>query len=125
MVDKGGTYWVYTEQNGCPKRDEITLREDTLPILTLSADTTRCNDGPPLQLQAGPLQYRYRWSDGVTDANRLINQEGVYQVKAENSCGVSQRTVRVQVTDCQCQLHWPTAFTPNGDGLNDLLSETR
>ena len=120
-VSKAGVYRVYTEQNGCPKRDEITLRDAALPVFTLATDTTHCTDGEPLLLRAGPSAYQYRWSDGVSTATRTASQEGLYEVEAKNDCGAAKAAIRVQLTDCNCETFWPTAFTPNGDGLNDLL----
>ncbi|GAB4405291.1 MAG: hypothetical protein OHK0053_31180 [Microscillaceae bacterium] len=70
--------------------------------------------------------YTFAWSPGEETSNRLIirnqAQSGVYQVvvrDAEN-CPVLYATYNVDVR-CEPSLMVPTAFSPNQDGLNDVL----
>jgi gliding motility-associated-like protein len=121
-VAKHGTYWAYTEQNGCQKRDEITLTAAYPPQLRLPTDTTRCEDSPGIWLRAGPPAYRYRWSDGSTDSVRTLTSAGIYSVAAQNECGKAEVQIRLGVSNCRCAVYWPTAFTPNGDGTNDVFA---
>ncbi len=56
-----------------------------------------------------------------TDPIFYATQSGTYEVTLYN--GFTCRTVRIDVrNNCQPQIFAPTAFTPNGDGLNDAFA---
>lgn len=60
----------------------------------------------------------YRWSNGSSGVSMLAPSRGQYSLYAENMCG-SHRDTTVAV-ECQDKcVQFPSAFTPNQDGLND------
>lgn len=61
----------------------------------------------------------YLWNDGSTKPFFTITEPGNYWLKASNFCGSS--TAAIQIDKGTCQLLLPDAFTPNGDGLNDIF----
>ncbi len=61
----------------------------------------------------------YLWQDGSTLPNYTVTSAGVYSLKASNKCGTL--TSSIKITTGVCKLIMPSAFTPNGDGFNDLF----
>jgi gliding motility-associated-like protein len=62
----------------------------------------------------------YSWSNGETGDSIQISIPGIYSVEVSNICGTSSDTI--VITPCGAVYLVPTAFSPNGDGTNDLLS---
>ena len=65
------------------------------------------------------------WEDGTTVPFYEVNESGSYVVAITQpgTCVVLD-TIEVTLRDCvaECRIQAPTAFTPNGDGLNDAFS---
>ncbi|MCS6822328.1 MAG: gliding motility-associated C-terminal domain-containing protein [Microscillaceae bacterium] len=64
---------------------------------------------------------RYRWNTGDTTRTIAIRKSGRYTIRVidELEC-FSESTIDV-IDECFPGIYVPTAFTPNGDGLNDKL----
>jgi len=60
-----------------------------------------------------------RWQDGSTAPDYTVTQPGLYSLRAANGCGSVQD--EVIINRGLCKVFVPTAFTPNGDGKNDLF----
>ena len=114
-VKDPGTYWVKAYNGTCIGSDTIKVAQKTLPSVSLGRDTLLCN-GNVLQLSAGADTVL--WSTGVKGNSITVAQGGAYWAIATNVCGSVTDTVHVNYE--ACNIWFPTAFTPNNDGLNDL-----
>jgi len=63
----------------------------------------------------------YFWNIGATVPEITIAADGNYGLLAFNECSEDRRDFNVKFEKCNCNVFVPTAFTPNGDGLNDVF----
>ncbi len=119
LVTEPGTYYVAVTLDGCTVTDTIVISYLTTPQFTLGRDTTICR-GEVIQLQ--PLVQEpanYLWQDGSTQPAYNVKDTGIYSVEVSNICG--HYTDEIKIEQGLCSLMLPNAFTPNGDGLNDIF----
>lgn len=85
-ITQPGLYWVRVTQNGCIKRDSITVNFKPLPIVNLSSDTTLC-EGKIKLLNAFNTSATYQWQDMTSQPTLLATKLGSYYVTATlNGC---------------------------------------
>jgi gliding motility-associated-like protein len=128
------TVMVY-ENNGCPKPGADTVRITVEPPINLAVTRdTSVVVGQPLTLNASGAS-RYLWTPGTGISNEEIAnpvfnfsqpaENITYQVLGYNDAGCRDSlTVRIRVFANAPSIYVPTAFTPNGDGLNETLKPT-
>jgi gliding motility-associated-like protein len=113
-----GKYHVTASLNGCTAADTIAVNYQYLPRFSLGRDTVLCVG---LNLTLAPVVpgAQYQWQDGSTAPQYTVTKPGTYSVQVTNNCGSMQD--QIVVGSGLCQLMMPNAFTPNGDGANDLF----
>ncbi len=97
-----------------------------LSISVAPAPVVKLTDKPYLcvgevsTLDAGPDYAAYLWQNGSTGRYFDVSDEGIYYVTVTDTLGCKgSDTARIKV--CDAAFYVPNAFSPNGDGLNDIF----
>lgn len=137
QVQSGGTgsYWAQILQNGCidstrqyeiaysstPKANFNLTRDIqciNIPVSLVNTTTIATND---------LMTYLWKFSDGSLstdqDVSKTFTSTGVYTIKLIATSSIEctdsiEKTISIQE---KCVPYLPSAFTPNGDGLNDII----
>jgi gliding motility-associated-like protein len=120
---KEGIYWVY-------KIKDCHIDIDSFNVITprvdfLENDTLLCRlQSMEITLHAqSNIPGSYAWNTGATGDSITVDQSGLYVFTQTNECGAFSDSVNVIFNEqCDCRPFIPNAFSPNGDGLNDVLS---
>lgn len=104
---------------GCDSMVITHLTVAPIPRSFLPPDTLLCINNV-LQLNI-PGYVSYAWSNGTTAASTGIGQPGIYGLQVTDKYGCTGTdSISVGFYDC-IPIQVPSAFTPNGDGLNDVF----
>ena len=117
-LNASGSYnFTYQSVHGCDSVHTIQLHvlpdNNAKPYL----DTILCS-GDSIMYSPGMFD-SYLWQDGSTSSNYTITMGGNYRVTFTNKCGTATRNITVD--ERVCIVAFPTAFSPNGDGRNDIF----
>jgi gliding motility-associated-like protein len=114
------TYWFSQTIRGCESpRLPMEVRVIDKPMFELGeAFIIPCGTlGIVLQVVADG-ESEYTWSNGSNEVSIIADIRGQYSLYAVNMCGNHRDTTVAVECEDKC-VQFPTAFTPNGDGLND------
>ena len=118
-----------TDGNNCTVHDSVRVFLDTLKIYPFH-DTSICQ-GYPVKLSAyiianvSPVNYSWSPPDGLSctycsDPDASPNSTTTYYVTVTDADQCSA-TDTVVLTIDPCNIAFPSAFTPDNDGLNDII----
>jgi gliding motility-associated-like protein len=114
-----GTYWVNATAGAC-------TRTDTARVYAwegkaqLGPDTNLCA-GKFLMLYARSSANQFAWSDGSRQSTMQVTASGIYWVTTTDSACSATDSIEVNFLPCEHCITMPNAFTPNGDGRNDVF----
>lgn len=119
IVNTTGAYWVrYFKENKCIYYvDTIRVKINNSTSAQIDYDSLNCIGSATLI--SHDAADSYLWSTGATQRSVTVSNSGTYWLRIEKDGCFASDTV--QVTICDCFLNIPSAFSPNGDGLNDLF----
>lgn len=108
--------------NACSLTDTVTvpLGDSAYVKPYLGDDGFVCPTRQRLLIPSGTYR-NYLWQDGSRDASYSASAEGIYWVQVINSVGCVGRDSISLELNCADEPIFPTAFTPNGDDLNDVF----
>lgn len=124
IATQPGLYWLESS-NGCGQfRDSVVVTRQLPASVNLGPGREVCQyDTLHLKNFLDAAGYQYTWSDNTTGKSMIIPGPGKYWVEVTNTCGRVSDTIIIQrkIDGCECSLFVPSAFTPNGNGKNELL----
>lgn len=123
-VSESGTYTAVASWNGCFHYDAVQVAFAEPLVLDLPSEVKKCPEDTvhfDVGLPPNLFPVAYEWSTGATSPAVALFDHGDYSVVVSNACETLQAVVSVELESCACQLHVPTAFTPDNDGVNDAF----
>ncbi|MBW8686770.1 gliding motility-associated C-terminal domain-containing protein [Chitinophaga rhizophila] len=120
-ITGAGKYVVSVMDRFCSRitMDSVNVTVAGIPEFDLGRDTMLCiGEDLTLRVNAGAGN-QIRWQDGSTSSTFRVTTPGTYTVTISNECGAMSDQIVVRYQPCEPKPHFPTGFTPNGDGHND------
>jgi len=118
-----GTYTVTASNNCGSASGSVNVELLTSPVKPFNGLVIDSCSGTQITLNAQNPGHTYEWSNGLTQQSITVTDSGVYFVTVSDNgyCPVTD-SVYVYTHKCDsCKIAIPNAFTPNGDGRNDIF----
>lgn len=115
-----GIYTAYYTNEGCTgPAASVEVSVVPLPLVDLGLPITLCL-GETVTLDAGPA-ITWLWNTGSTAQSITVGVPGTYWVSILDASGCNDIDSLV-ITQSDCEVDIPNHFTPNDDGVNDVIT---
>jgi len=133
-ICEGGVFMVGTHQYsasgdyndtlsgyyGCDSIITTHLRIIPYPVFDLGNDREIC-EGESFELFVNDLYTSYLWQDNSSNNSFTVSEAGRYWIKVNNENCIKTDTIVFTLCKQAINIWIPNAFTPDGDGLNDVF----
>jgi len=122
--NREGQYWVIVKSRCNETRDTVNITHIKDLKMNLGNDVEFCESDViywKLNITTSGAS-SYLWQDGKTSPVYIAEQPGIYSVTVSNICMSVSDSIEIKTKDCSVLKLWlPNAFTPDGDGMNDIF----